>query len=84
MAIKKGIAIGARKGGKVKTCLYFAAGAMSLLIEIFIRFEAFSEGTIHTLKIANLVLYCLTLVASYFSFLDYGLYFKKILSPERK
>lgn len=84
MAIKKGIAIGARKGGKVKTCLYFAAGALSLLIEIFLRFETFDASTIQTLKIANTVLYCLTLAASYFSFLDYGLYFNKVLTSERQ
>ena len=78
VAIRQGVAIGARKGGKTKTVLYVAAGFLSLFVECTVRlgFELPHRGGF---EVAGTVLYLLCLLAAYVSFLDYLLTFRKLL-----
>lgn len=70
VALSKGIAIAARKGGKFKTVFYITTGFYMLLIESAIRLE-FALPFIKGLRIAAIVLLCICVVLSYISFIDY-------------
>ena len=82
MAVQQGVAIGARKGGKFKTVLYVGASVFTLAIESLIRLGISLGNALPTLKIIALVLFGLGLVASYTSFADYLINYKKIVSKK--
>ena len=82
MAVKEGVAIGARKGGKFKTVLYVVASIYTLGIESLLRLGVNLGNTLPVLKIVAIVLFALGLVASYTSFADYLINYKKILSKK--
>jgi CDP-diacylglycerol--glycerol-3-phosphate 3-phosphatidyltransferase len=75
----KGIAMGARPGGKLKAVLYMTAGIVSLLY-ISIRdlqiFTSFQSGT----QVAVTIIYILAVLVSVISFIDYFIQFKKSYS----
>ncbi|MGL4983046.1 MAG: CDP-diacylglycerol--glycerol-3-phosphate 3-phosphatidyltransferase [Treponemataceae bacterium] len=77
MAMQKGVAIGARKGGKLKTVLYVVAIFYSLIIETILRLDVDIFNSLPQLKFVGMVLYAITLLAAYLSFADYIIYFKK-------
>jgi CDP-diacylglycerol---glycerol-3-phosphate 3-phosphatidyltransferase len=75
---KKGTAIAARRGGKIKTVMYVSAGFFALLLETFVR----SSFPIHCLPLLHRVSFFLflgCLVCSYASFVDYLAHFIYIL-----
>lgn len=78
MAVKKGVSVAARKGGKVKTVLYVVAGAFALIVELLPRC-GFDVTDINSLlcKISN-GLFIVAMLAAVLSFLDYAFQFKKI------
>ncbi len=78
MALKEGVAMGARKGGKAKTVLYIVAGFYSLVIECLLRLGLPLFGDMTTLHTVGIVLYVIALIASYTSFIDYLVYFRKM------
>ena len=78
VAIRQGVAIGARKGGKAKTVLYVIAGFLSLFLECAARL-GFELPNLKAFAVAGTVLYALCLAAAYVSFLDYLLTFRKLL-----
>ncbi len=82
IAVKQGVAIGARKGGKLKTVLYVCASFYTLLLESFVRLgidvPIFAE-----LRAAAVVLYCVCAAAAYLSFADYLIHFKSVLKNAR-
>lgn len=82
VALKKGVTIAARKGGKFKTVLYIVSGCYSLLIESALRLGFDISSALPTLKNVGVGLYILCLVASYASFIDYLVNFKKVLKNE--
>ncbi len=73
----KGIAMGARPGGKLKAVLYMVSGGISLL---YITLSAFGvmQGILPGMRIFVLVLYVLAAVLSLASFADYWIQFKKL------
>lgn len=77
VAAKKGIAIGARKGGKVKTVFYIFSGFFALFLECLVRIEAVPE-CFSTLKIISTVMWIICVVLSYDSFIDYLIHFGKV------
>lgn len=83
VAAKKGVAIGARNGGKLKTVLYIVTGFYYLFWESCIRlgFEINSYEPVFT--VVGIVLSGLCLFASYFSFIDYLVHFKSLLKGEK-
>ena len=88
LAAKKGVAIAARKGGKLKTVLYVTVSFVCLIQECANRLYACEilspivesiAKNYSTWKNATLVIFIICLVASYASFVDYLINFKPIL-----
>ena len=78
VAAKKGIAIAARKGGKIKTVTYVVSGFYALFLETLVRLDCISE-CFGTLRIIAICLFVLSLILSYVSFIDYLVHFGKTL-----
>lgn len=79
---KNGIAIGARKGGKIKTVLYIAAGFFSLFLECCLRISV--PLPFEVLKLVGYALYVAGLIASYVSFIDYLIHFIPLVNSQKK
>ena len=78
VAAKKGIAIAARKGGKVKTVVYIISGFYALFLELLVRLDCIPD-CFGALKIAATCLFILSLILSYSSFIDYLIHFGKVI-----
>ena len=79
LASRRGIAIAARKGGKLKTVLYIVAGGCSLAIESAVRL-GFDLGSFYgPARMANLFLYALAVLVSIISFIDYLFFFRSLM-----
>lgn len=78
IAVRQGIAIAARKGGKLKTVMYVFASFYTLLLESAIRL-GFNINIMPQLRAGAVVIYCLCVIAAYSSFIDYLIHFKNIL-----
>ena len=78
VAAKKGIAIAARKGGKIKTVTYVVSGFYALFLETLVRLDCIPE-CFGTLRIIAICLFVLSLILSYVSFIDYLVHFGKTL-----
>lgn len=84
LASRKGVAIGARKGGKLKTVLYIVAAGFSLLLECATRL-GFSLGDLTSMaRTINLGLYIIAVTVSVLSFIDYLVHFSSVLRPAEK
>ncbi len=79
LASRKGVAIGARKGGKLKTVLYIVAAGFSLAIESTVRLGLDMGSLMHGALTVNFVLYLLAVLVSVASFIDYLLHFSSLL-----
>jgi len=78
VAAKKGIAIAARKGGKVKTVTYVVSGFYALFLELLVRLDCVPD-CFASLKIISTCLFVLSLILSYASFIDYLVHFGKVI-----
>ncbi len=79
LASRKGVAIGARKGGKLKTVLYIVAAGFSLAIESTVRLGLDMGSLMHGALTVNFVLYLLAVLVAVASFIDYLLHFSSLL-----
>ena len=79
LAAQKGVAIGARKGGKFKTVLYVVAGFFSLFLECAKRL-GFSLP--ENLMYIGYIFYIMGLIASYVSFIDYLVNFIPVIKKD--
>ena len=84
MAIQKGVAIGARKGGKFKTVLYVITTFYCLVIEACERLGININMLKESLNIGRIVLIALCLIAAYASFADYLVHFWGLLKNAEK
>jgi CDP-diacylglycerol---glycerol-3-phosphate 3-phosphatidyltransferase len=75
LMLKKGITLGARMSGKVKTVFYIFAEGAALLTDSFHRLSFF-EDLIPTFKIITLVIFIVSVIISIVSFIDYLIIFK--------
>ena len=80
LAAKKGVAIGARKGGKFKTVLYVVAGFFSLFLECAKRL---GFNLPENLMYIGYIFYIMGLIASYVSFVDYLVNFIPVIKKEK-
>lgn len=80
LAAKKGVAIGARKGGKFKTVIYVVAGFFSLFLESARRLGFVLP---ESLMYVGYGFYILGLLASYISFIDYLVHFIPVIKKEK-
>jgi CDP-diacylglycerol--glycerol-3-phosphate 3-phosphatidyltransferase len=76
LMMKKGVAMGARKGGKLKAVTYMAAGAFALLAVSVERLEL-SGGLFVIFRNSALVIFIISVIISVVSFIDYLLLYRK-------
>jgi CDP-diacylglycerol--glycerol-3-phosphate 3-phosphatidyltransferase len=76
LMLKKGVTLGARMSGKIKTVFYIFAGGAALLTDSLQRLSIF-VNFIPLLKTATLVIFIVSVVISIASFIDYLIIFKK-------
>jgi len=86
VAMQKGVAIGARKGGKIKTVLYIVSGFFALFIESALRLRLFNNEyyIFKNHSAICLALFIICLLVSYVSFADYLVNFKNVLVSKDK
>lgn len=77
LAIKKGLVIGAKMLGKIKTVLYITVGGVSIFIKLCMVYSFFGKNITATLTAFNLALYSLAVVFSILSFYFYLMDYKK-------
>lgn len=82
VAVKHGVAIGAKAGGKIKTVLYIVSGMYSLALESLFRLDFASPVPLQTLRAAGTGLYVLCVVLAYVSFIHYLVAFRSILKKK--
>lgn len=75
---ERGIAMAARKGGKIKAVFYMLAGAASLVLWSLPRLGLFPEAG-QALNLLVLVLYVVAAALSVGSFVDYFIQFRKLV-----
>ncbi|GHV86897.1 CDP-diacylglycerol--glycerol-3-phosphate 3-phosphatidyltransferase [Spirochaetia bacterium] len=76
LMLKKGIAMGARIGGKIKTVTYIAAGAVALLAVSAQRL-GFGEPVFFVLQRTALIIFIISVIISLVSFADYLSVYRK-------
>ena len=76
LMMKKGIAMGARMGGKIKTVSYIIAGGAALLTVSLQRASIF-EFLIPYFKIGAIIIFSISVIFSIASFIDYILVYRK-------
>jgi CDP-diacylglycerol--glycerol-3-phosphate 3-phosphatidyltransferase len=76
LMLKKGIAMGARMGGKIKTVTYIVAGAVALLVVSAQRL-GFGESVLFILQKSALTIFLISVIISLVSFADYLSVYRK-------
>jgi CDP-diacylglycerol--glycerol-3-phosphate 3-phosphatidyltransferase len=76
LMLKKGVAMGARISGKIKTVAYIFASGLALLTESFQRL-AVLESLHQLFKTGALAVFIISAVLSVVSFIDYLLVYKR-------
>lgn len=77
VAVKKGVSIAARKGGKFKTVMYVIAGFFALALENVVRLEI-PLPYFDTFRMVSVGLFIVCLICSYASFIDYVIHFMPV------
>jgi len=80
---KKGITMGARMGGKIKTATYIIAGGIAVFYVSLNRLSA-AVSLQPAIKTAALVVFCISVVFSVTSFLDYLVVYLKANKTDGK
>ena len=76
LLIRRGITLGASRGGKIKTVTYIVAGAAALLTASIQRLSIL-DPLFRYFKIGAIIIFLISVVISVISFIDYLLIFKK-------
>ncbi|GHT52292.1 CDP-diacylglycerol--glycerol-3-phosphate 3-phosphatidyltransferase [Spirochaetia bacterium] len=76
LMLKKGIAMGARMGGKIKTVTYIAAGAVALFA-VSVQRLGFGEPVFFVLQRTALIIFLISVIISLVSFADYLSVYRK-------
>ncbi|MGI5174657.1 CDP-diacylglycerol--glycerol-3-phosphate 3-phosphatidyltransferase [Treponema sp. OMZ 840] len=84
IAVKHGITIGAKMGGKIKTVLYIAAGMFSLVLESATRLDFTENLPMQALRAIGILLYVLCVVFAYASFIHYIISFKSAIHDKTR
>lgn len=84
VAVSKGTAIAARKGGKFKTVFYIVSGFLMLTLESLFRlgFAEQISAFVPVVRIILKVMFYICVLLSYLSFFDYIKTFSKIFSSK--
>lgn len=86
VAVSRGTAIAARKGGKLKTVFYIASGFYMLAVESFIRLNLDFDISSYMplIHVIGYVMFAVCVLLSYISFVDYIRAFAGLLKSEKK
>lgn len=84
VAVSRGTAIAARKGGKLKTVFYITSGFYYLLAESILRLGYDLSAYLSTIHIVGYVMFAICVLLSYVSFIDYIRAFASLLKTEKK
>jgi CDP-diacylglycerol--glycerol-3-phosphate 3-phosphatidyltransferase len=76
LMLRKGITMGARIGGKIKTVTYIMAGACALLAASVVRL-GFGNSLYQTVSFAAVCVFIISVIFSALSFLDYVSIYRK-------
>jgi CDP-diacylglycerol--glycerol-3-phosphate 3-phosphatidyltransferase len=76
LMLKKGITMGARMGGKIKTVSYITAGTAALITESLWRLSLF-KPIIPYFVTGTLIIFIISVIISIVSFIDYILVYRK-------
>ena len=79
--LKKGVVMGARMGGKIKTVTYIMAGGLALLASSVLRL-GMSKGLYRILTMAAGIVFIVSVIIAVVSFLDYVFVCLKTPSPD--
>jgi CDP-diacylglycerol---glycerol-3-phosphate 3-phosphatidyltransferase len=79
LLVQRGVAMGARPGGKLKSAIYMTAGAVSLVF-VSISKLGLLPGFMSPLVVVIYALYSLAALLSVLSFVDYFIQFRKIIA----
>jgi CDP-diacylglycerol--glycerol-3-phosphate 3-phosphatidyltransferase len=82
LAAQKGVAIGARKGGKLKTVMYVVSGFFSLVVEFCGRLGLVDPCTTVLYKV-GIALFAVCVLLSYLSFVDYLTHFRGLFTDKK-
>ncbi len=82
VAVSKGTAIAARKGGKLKTVFYISSGFFMLAAESAVRLGFDISSCDSALRVVAIVMFSICVLLSYISFSDYIVTFSKIFSSK--
>jgi CDP-diacylglycerol--glycerol-3-phosphate 3-phosphatidyltransferase len=80
LAVKKGVSVGARKGGKFKTVLYVLTVGYTLILDLLPRLNINIADNFPVLRTISTIFFILSAIAALASFVDYLVNFKKILA----
>ena len=84
LMLKKGIALGARMGGKIKTITYILAAGLALLVSSMVRL-GIGGSFYHVLTVIAVVVFIISVILAALSFFDYiGVYRKAASDPSKK
>jgi CDP-diacylglycerol--glycerol-3-phosphate 3-phosphatidyltransferase len=70
LMMQKGIAMGARMGGKIKAVTYMVAGAVTLLA-VSVKRLGLGDGLFAGLRLAGIILFIVSVLFALISFADY-------------
>jgi CDP-diacylglycerol--glycerol-3-phosphate 3-phosphatidyltransferase len=76
LMLRKGVTLGARTGGKIKTVFYISAAAAALLA-VSIRRLGMEEPVYAAVKTVALIVFCVSALVSVISFADYLFVYQK-------
>jgi CDP-diacylglycerol--glycerol-3-phosphate 3-phosphatidyltransferase len=76
LMLRKGVAMGARMGGKIKTLTYILAGAFALLASSVDRL-GLNSGLYRILCTISVTIFIISVIISFLSFFDYYSVYKK-------
>ena len=76
LMLRKGVSMGARKSGKLKTVSYIVAGSAALLYASLFRLGV-AEAQLPIFKTAVIVIFCVSVFIAVLSFFDYFSEFRK-------
>ena len=79
--LQKGVSMGARIGGKVKTVTYVLAGALSLLASSVKRLDI-GRGLYNGLTMAAVIVFVISVIIAIISFFDYLSVYNKTINIE--
>ncbi|MCL2411017.1 MAG: CDP-diacylglycerol--glycerol-3-phosphate 3-phosphatidyltransferase [Treponema sp.] len=76
LTLQKGVTLGARLAGKIKTVMYIVAVGAALLAVSFERLAVF-EHLLPQIKFASLLIFAVSVIIAIVSFVDYLIIYKK-------